>query len=158
MRFVKIKEGIGDYTSYDTSSLNDALKTEFGTNFTLANTDQGEQISFDVMLKAEIDTPANQQIVRDIVLAHGSASAVLQRYKDKKITENRIQAKTIIEAKYPPWYQINCQDGTYSDTIADDMKAKKVTVIAEENRCADLIDACTTKEQVDAVTPNWPVI
>lgn len=68
------------------------------------------------------------------------------------IGEIREMASEIILAKYPLWAQINYANGIYPATEADTMKAAIASVIAESNRCEDIIEAGGT------ATPNWPTL
>jgi len=78
--------------------------------------------------------------------------------KGAKLAKIRTEAETVILAKYPVWYQANVANGIYSESIGNTMKAGITSVIMESNRCEDLVDAATTVEQINAVTPNWPVL
>jgi hypothetical protein len=49
------------------------------------------------------------------------------------------EAQQIILAAYPLWYQTNCANGVYPVAVADAMKAGIASVIAESNRCSDLV-------------------
>ena len=102
------------------------------------------------------DTPANRAIVADVVANYGTLK--LSVIKSEKLASIRANAKRIIEKKYPLWFQANVSNGIYSDAVGDTMKAGIVSVITESNRCEDLVDAATTVEQINAVTPNWPVL
>lgn len=81
----------------------------------------------------------------------------LDKGKTEKLSKIRTDAKMIIEAKYPIWYQTNVANAVYSEAVGIIMKTAIASIITESNRCEDLVDASTTEVEVDAVTPNWPV-
>ena len=56
----------------------------------------------------------------------------------------------------PWWQQRNAAAGLYSGEITAAINALTVNTITESNRCEDAIDAATTIEEVQAVTPDWP--
>ncbi len=107
-------------------------------------------------MSPEYDTPANRAIVADVIANYNTLK--MSVIKSDKLTKIREDAKTIIESKYPTWYQANVANGIYSEAIGDTMKAGIALVIAESNRCEDLVDSATTEAQINAVTPNWPVL
>lgn len=78
--------------------------------------------------------------------------------KVKRLIEIRSAAAAVILNKYPVWYQTNVATGIYPEAIGDAMKAGIASVIAESNRCEDLVDAATSEAEVSAVTPNWPAL
>jgi len=102
------------------------------------------------------DTPANRAIVADVVANYDTLKVAV--IKADKLAEIRADAKAVIEAKYPVWYQANVANGIYSTVIGDTMKAGITSVITESNRCEDLVDAATTEAEINAVTPVWPVL
>lgn len=87
-----------------------------------------------------------------------NAGPPLSTRKAKKLAAIRSQARTIIMAKYPDFVQLNAANGIYPAVIADPMKADIAAVIVASNLAEDAVDTATTKAEVDAVTPNWPVL
>lgn len=82
----------------------------------------------------------------------------LAEAKTKKTTIIRDGAQAHILNKYPAWYQNDVALGIYSETIGEVMRTGIASVIAESNRCEDLVDAAVTIPEVQAVTPVWPVL
>jgi len=85
-------------------------------------------------------------------------AAALGVYKTAAIARNRAEARRRIEAKWPDPIQRSAALGVYPQATVDTMVANIAAVIEAENAAADLIDAATTVAEVEAVTPNWPVI
>jgi hypothetical protein len=85
-------------------------------------------------------------------------AAALGAYKAAAIAANRAEARSRIEARWPDTIQRSAALGVYPQAVVDEMRADIASVVAAENAAADAIDACTTVEQVLAVTVNWPVI
>jgi len=84
-------------------------------------------------------------------------TADVDAMKAKKLSLIRAGAATVILAKYPDWVQRNVALGLYPEVVGDAMKAAIGSVIAESNRCEDLVELATTAEEIDAVSPAWPV-
>ena len=82
----------------------------------------------------------------------------LKAAKDAALSRIRRAASAVITAKYPSWYQSNVALGIYDAAVGDSMVASIAAVIVESNRCEDLIDVATTEEEINAVTPAWPVL
>jgi len=82
-----------------------------------------------------------------------AAAPALPQYQGPDIAAPiKAHAAEIILAKYPLWVQINYANGVYPTADADVMKAAIASVIAESNRCEDIIAVGGTP------TPNWPTL
>jgi hypothetical protein len=96
MQFTKIKDGQGDYVSYETSVLVDELRLRFGDNFIIRNTDQGGQVNFEVTLLNEADTPENEKLLIELIRGHGSEEEVAKRLdQNKKDVHNQVIYKSL---------------------------------------------------------------
>jgi hypothetical protein len=103
MQFHKIKDGQGDYHSYDTDLLYQELTNLLGSadgRWQLLNTDAGEKISFDVIA---LDPDVDLSGVSALVQAHGGASSVLERAKAAK----KRAVNTAVVAKIREQYDQN---------------------------------------------------
>jgi hypothetical protein len=56
----------------------------------------------------------------------------------------------------PWWQQRNAAAGLYSSEVTAAINSIIANTMTESNRCEDAIDAATTIEEVQAVTPSWP--
>jgi len=66
------------------------------------------------------------------------------------------QCTAHILAAYPEPIQRSAALGIYASDVIDTMTAFIAGCIAEENRCFDALEAATTLEEFDAVTPTFP--
>jgi len=63
-----------------------------------------------------------------------------------------------ILAAYPEPIQRSAAIGIYSSAVVDAMTSFIAGCISEEDRCFDALDAATTMEEVDLVTPAFPEV
>lgn len=98
------------------------------------------------------DAPTLQPTDQEII------DAVLPYTKHVKLTQIRAEANKIIETKWPAWRQNNCALGVYPEAVAAECADDIAAVIAASNSAEDAVDAATTVQDVEAVTPTWPVI
>jgi hypothetical protein len=72
----------------------------------------------------------------------------------------RAEAKEQIEdiAGYPQWVQSNVANGLYPTAVADAMRAHIASVIAESNRCEDIVASAVSIDDALAVIPTWPEV
>lgn len=68
----------------------------------------------------------------------------------EQLARLRGETGAIITAAYPLWFQANCANGIYPLPVAEKMAAEIAAVIAESNRCEDLIITG------QPATPVWP--
>ena len=73
-----------------------------------------------------------------------------------KQTLIKAQCTAHILAAYPDTIQRSAALGIYASFTIDDMTAFISGCISEENRCFDVLEAATTLEEVEAVTPTFP--
>lgn len=71
----------------------------------------------------------------------------------------RLEAKNQIEvvAGYTQWYQNNVANGLYPPAVCDEMTDYIAQVIAESNRCEDLITSEPINQALEVV-PAWPEV
>ena len=85
------------------------------------------------------------------------AAAELPAAKAATIAANRIECSRRIFERYPAGRQLSALAGLYDSANVAAMTDWIAANIAAENAAADLIEAATTVQQVEAVTVAWPV-
>jgi len=75
------------------------------------------------------------------------------------LTAIRAEAKSQIEeiAGYTQWFQNNVANGLYTSEVCDTMKGFIAQVIAESNRCEDLIASEAINDALEVI-PSWPEV
>ena len=93
-------------------------------------------------------------------LMPGNVSRKDATARELAITQIRAEAQSQIEdvAGYTQWFQSNVANGLYPSTVGDAMKTYIAQVIAESNRCEDLITSAATINEALAVIPSWPEV
>ena len=90
-----------------------------------------------------------------------TAAEILAATKAARIAANRGDCSSRIYARYPAGRQSSVALGVYSgpeaEAQAQIMKDWISGMVAAENAAADLIEAATTVQAVEAVTVAWPV-
>ena len=85
------------------------------------------------------------------------AAAELPATKAFRIAANRAECSRRIFARYPAGRQLSASFGLYDSANVATMVDWIAANIAVENTAADLIEAATTVQAVEAVTVAWPV-
>ena len=85
------------------------------------------------------------------------AAAELPSAKAAAIAANRAECSARIYARYPPGRQLSALAGLYDSANVATMTDWIAANISAENTAADLIEAATTVQAVEAVTVAWPV-
>ena len=84
------------------------------------------------------------------------AAAELPAAKAATIAANRAECSRRIYARYPPGRQLSALAGLYDLANVAAMHEWIALNIAAENTAADLIEAATTVQAVEAVSVSWP--
>ena len=85
------------------------------------------------------------------------AAAELPAAKAAAIAANRADCSRRIFERYPPGRQLSALAGLYDSANVATMTDWIAANVAAENTAADLIEAATTVQAVEAVTVAWPV-
>ena len=85
------------------------------------------------------------------------AAAELPAAKAATIAANRAECSRRIYARYPAGRQLSALAGLYDSANVATMTDWIAANVAAENTAADLIEAATTVQAVEAVTVAWPV-
>lgn len=80
----------------------------------------------------------------------------LEPTRTARLAAIRAEAKATILEAYPDWYQRDVAMGVYKGELAKACVAFIKSVIAESNRCEDIVVAARTCTDIDAVVPEWP--
>ena len=84
------------------------------------------------------------------------AAAELPAAKAATIAANRAECSRRIYARYPAGRQLSALAGLYDSANVATMTDWIAANVAAENTAADLIEAATTVQAVEAVTVAWP--
>ena len=84
------------------------------------------------------------------------AAAELPSAKAAAIAANRAECSARIYARYPPGRQLSALAGLYDSANVATMTDWIAANISAENTAADLIEAATTVQAVEAVSVSWP--
>ena len=121
------------------------------------HTDRAAYIAVVAPLQAELQilVAENKAIIAANAVLTAEYVPPLAEYK--VIAQDAIKAACTvhIENKYTPKIQTSAALHVYPFEFEMSVSQFLVNNIKEENRCKDAIDAATTVEEVDAVTPTW---
>ena len=73
-----------------------------------------------------------------------------------KLSEVRSAAQSVILTRFPDWYQRNCALGVYGDAALKKCRDFIIAVVAESDRCEDLIERVSTCSEIAKIKSVWP--
>jgi len=123
--------------------------------------DEAPKYDTDTQFLASKDTVGADNVTKTYAITDYDAESLVVLFDSNRLKKQesiRGEAQTLILAKYPLWYQMDCSLGIYPDDVTSEMVDRISSVIAASNTAEAAVDAATTLTDIQLVEPIWPDI